>query len=75
MLDCHYILLGVIDGLWDSSNIVLMIDDPRRAELKLFQSIEKSFDDIMIEIIIYITPDRIEPIGLHIKRFNLELTN
>ena len=53
--DYHYTLLGVIDRLWESSGIVLMIDDPRRVELKLFQHIERSFDDIMMEIIIFFT--------------------
>ena len=55
LLNCHYILLDVTDRLWDSSGVVLMIDDPQRIELKLFQSIKRSFDDIMIEIIIYLT--------------------
>ena len=36
-------------------NIILMIDDSRRIELELFQSIEKSFNDIMMKIIIYLT--------------------
>ena len=47
--------LDVTDRLWDSSDIVLMIDDPQSVELKMFQSIEKSFDDIMMKIIIYLT--------------------
>ena len=52
-----------------------MIDGPRRVELKIFQSIEKSFYDIIIEMIIFSLPDRMEPIGSHIKRFNLEFIN
>ena len=32
-----------------------MIDDPRRVELKLFQLIERSFNDIVMEITIYLT--------------------
>ena len=55
LLGYHYILLGVTDGLWDSSGVILMIDDPRRIELELFQSIEKNYNDIMMEIIIYLT--------------------
>ena len=52
-----------------------MIDGPRKIELKLFQSIEKSFDDIMMEITIYLTTSRMIPMGSHINRFNLEFVN
>ena len=44
-----------------------MIDDPRRVKLKLFQPIERSFDDIIMEITIYLIPVKIESIGSHIK--------
>ena len=55
LLGCYYILLGVTDGLLDSSGVVLIIDNPRKAKLKLFQSIERSFNNIVMEIIIYLT--------------------
>ena len=38
-----------------STSIILMIDDSQWIALELFQHIEKSFDDIMIKIIIYFT--------------------
>ena len=44
-----------------------MINDPWWAELKLFQPIENSFNDILIEIIIYLTSNRIELMGSHTK--------
>ncbi|WP_286387752.1 hypothetical protein [Acinetobacter bereziniae] len=28
LLGCHYMLLGVTGGLWDSSGVILMINDP-----------------------------------------------
>ena len=49
-----------------------MIDGPRRVELKIFQSITKSFDDIVMEITIYLTINRMKPMGSHIKEFNLK---
>ena len=52
-----------------------MIDGSRRVELKIFQSIEKSFDDITIEITIYLTTDRMEPMGSYIKGFNLKFAS
>ena len=51
-----------------------MIDGPRRVELKIFQSIEKSFDDIMMEIIISLL-DRMKPMKSHIKKLNLKFAN
>ena len=44
-----------LGGLWDSSSIILIIDDTQRAELELFESIERSFDNIMMEITVYLT--------------------
>ena len=54
LLDYHYILLGIIGGLWNSLSIILMIDNPWWAELKLFQHIEKSFDNTVIGIAVYL---------------------
>ena len=45
-----------------------MIDDPRRIELELFQPIEGSFDDIMIEIIIFLTTRQNKICGVTHKR-------
>ena len=48
-----------------------MIDDLWWAELELFQSIEKSFNDIVMEIIIYSLSDRIKSMGSYtIEAFN-----
>ena len=41
---CYWWIVG-------PTSTILMIDDSRWAVLELFQSIEKSFDDIMIKII------------------------
>ena len=45
-------------------SIISMIDDPWWTELEWFQPIEKSFDDIVIEIIIYLTTRQNETYGV-----------
>ena len=52
-----------------------MIHDTQRVELEIFQSIENSFDNIVMEIIIYLTTNRMKSMGSRIKRFNLEVVN
>ena len=45
-----------------------MIDDPRMIELEFFKSIKKSFDDIVMEIIIYLTIGQNRIYGVTHKR-------